>query len=288
MEAVPTVTQNEAYNFDKIASKLAQVEPERGFRLLEKLLRVPHDRHTWNPIDRFGALENHFWAVLHNVDPERAIRTVFCVALTELERRFWVTSDLQEILNQENDAEVLIKLATENEKVAEVIAESITAARPGFWPLAFKIIEKYPSNENIENALAGGIEHAEGGWGPYSSHLASSRQEVERVLNDPATPSTARPWLREIRNRLEGNIAHHVIWEYDEDVNDLRRYIDLEDKNSPERLWAIARVLKYADWKDVKRMLTVEDIEEALPQIDLPDKKRKALEKALEVWRSGS
>jgi hypothetical protein len=35
-------------------------------------------------------------------------------------------------------------------------------------------------------------------------------------------------------------------------------------------------------------MLTVEDIEEALPQVDLPERKRKALEKALEVWRLGS
>jgi hypothetical protein len=288
LEIAPAISHNKAYHIDKLASKLAQSEPERGFTLLEKLLRVPHDWHTWNPIDRFGAVENHFWSVLHSIDPERAVRTIFCVALTGLERRFWITSDFQEILDQANDAGILIKLATENESLAEVIAESTTAARPGFWPLAFKIIEKYPGNLNIKNALTRGIAQAEGGWGPYSSHLGSSRQEVERVLNDPATPSTARLWLRDVRNRLEGNIAQNVIWEYDEDVNDLRRYIDLEDKNSPERLWAIARVLKYADWKDVKRMLTVEDIEETLPQIDLPERKRKALEKALEVWRSGS
>lgn len=288
LETVPKITHNKAYHIDKLASKLAQADPERGFTLLEKLLRVPHDRRTWNPIDRFGARENHFWSVLHSIDAERAIRTIFSAALTGSERRSWITSDFQEVLDQTNDAGVLIKLATENESVAVVIAESITAARPGFWHLAFKIIEKYPSNLNIQNALTAGIEHAEGGWGPYSSHLASSRQEVERVLNDPATPPRVRPWLRDIRNRLEGNVAQHVIWEYDEDVNDLRRYINLEDKNSPERLWAIARVLKYGDWKDVKRVLTVEDIEEALPQIDLPEKKRKALEKALEVWRSGS
>jgi hypothetical protein len=286
LETAPTITRNKAYHIDKLASNLAQSEPERGFALLEKLLRVPHDRHTWNPIDRFGARENHFWHLLHSIDPERAIRTIFSVALTGLKRRFWITSDFQEIVDQRNDAGVLIKLATENESVAEVIAESTTVARPGFWPLVFKFIEKYPRNVDIRNAFTSGI--TQGGWGPYSSHLASSRQEVERVLNDPATPPSARPWLRDIRNRLEGNIAQNVIWEYDEDVNDLRRYIDLEDKNSPERLWAITRVLKYADWKDIKRMLTVEDIEEALPQIDLPERKRKALEKALEVWRSGS
>ncbi|MBI3058290.1 MAG: hypothetical protein HYY81_03145, partial [Deltaproteobacteria bacterium] len=62
----------------------------------------------------------------------------------------------------------------------------------------------------------------------------------------------------------------------------------IEDENSPERMWAIGRVLKYADFKDIRRLLTVENIAEALPQVDLPEKKRKGLEKALEVWQSGS
>jgi hypothetical protein len=85
--------------------------------------------------------------------------------------------------------------------------------------------------------------------------------------------------------RLEGEIPRQIIWEYDEDVNDLQRYI--QDKDSTQRMWAIGRVLKYALWEDIKRLLTVEDIEEALPQIDLPEKKRKMLERAIEVWRHG-
>lgn len=288
-EAVPRIRREKTYKFDNVAAKLAELEQERGFRLLEKLLQIQHDRLAWNPIDRFGVQENRFWSVFHNSDPERALRTIFRVALTGTpERRFWITSDFGEILDQENDAKILSKLAAENERVAEVIAETVTAARPGFWALAFFIIEKYPSNLNIKSALTRGIAQAEGGWGPLSSHLAASRQEVDRVLNDPATPSAARSWLRDIRNRMEGDVAQHVIWEYDEDVNDLRRYIEIEDRKSPERIWAVARVLKYADWKDIKRMLTVEDIEEVLPQIDLPERKRKTIEKALEVWRVGS
>ena len=116
--------------------------------------------------------------------------------------------------------------------------------------------------------------------------LESRRNEIDRVLNDPATPPKARLWLRDVLSRMQGQIAHYVIWEYDDDANDLRRYI--QDRNSPERLWAIGRVLKYAEWKDIRRMLTVEDIGEVLPQVDLPERKRKALEKALEVWRSGA
>ena len=65
-------------------------------------------------------------------------------------------------------------------------------------------------------------------------------------------------------------MASTVIWEYDEDINDLRRYIGLEDKHSPERIWAIGRVLKFSDLKDIRRLLTVGDIAQVLPQVDLP------------------
>jgi hypothetical protein len=37
--------------------------------------------------------------------------------------------------------------------------------------------------------------------------------------------------------------------------------------------------------EDVTRLLTVADIAEALPQVDLPEKRRQMLEKAVEVWR---
>jgi hypothetical protein len=68
-------------------------------------------------------------------------------------------------------------------------------------------------------------------------------------------------------------------------VNDLRRHI--EDKDSPERIWAIGRVLKYGSPEDWRKLLSLEDIEEALPQIDLPEKKRKVIERAMKVWING-
>ena len=288
-KATPSVNSHEEYSCQRLAARLAESDGERGFRLLEKLLTQPNDKKTWNPIDRYGAQQNQFWNILHKLNPERAIRTVLSSALANPVQRFRVTWDFKGVTDQEKDARLLINLAMENEKLAEVIAGIITTARPGFWPIAFEIVEKYPGNERIQTTLTGGMEQQGDFYvGPYSQHLESCRNEVKRVLQDPETPPKVRLWLRDVLGRMESEIAQHVIWEYDEDANDLRRYIEHEDKNSPERIWAIARVLKYGDWKDVKRMLTVEDIEEALAQIDLPEKKRKALEKALEVWRSGS
>ena len=288
LEAAPTVLDNEARDCDRLASKLAQSDPERGYQLLEELLKQPDDRRSWCPIDRFAG-GKYFWSVLHRSDRRRALRTAFSVALQEPLYGFRVTWNLEEMLDQSADAEILLEFALEAESHAILVAECITSAKEGFWQIAFGIIGRYPSSQKVWDALTHGVEQmGRVIEGPYSQHVESCRQRVEEKLGDPTTPAAARPWLRDILSRLEEEIAQHVIWEYDENANDLRRYIEIEDKNSPERIWAIARLLKYADWKDIKRMLTVEDIEGALPQVDLPERKRKALEKALEVWRLGS
>jgi len=121
--------------------------------------------------------------------------------------------------------------------------------------------------------------------GPTSQFYEARKREVEQVLRDPSTPPEAHPWLRDVLSRLEREIPREIVWEYDIDVEGLRQHI--RDRESPQRMWALGRVLKYAAWEDIKRLLTVEDIEEALPQVDLPEKKRKVLERAIKVWRHG-
>jgi len=111
------------------------------------------------------------------------------------------------------------------------------------------------------------------------------KQEGEQRLPEPSAPPEARAWLREVLSRLEREVPRQIVWEYDIDVDDLRGYI--RDKNSTQRLWAIGRVLRYATWEDIRRLLTVEDIADALPYTDLPEQRRKMLERALEIWQYG-
>ncbi|MGH8549304.1 MAG: hypothetical protein ACRERU_12035, partial [Methylococcales bacterium] len=115
LEATPSVTEHEEYNCQRLAARLAESDIERGFKLLEKLLTQPHEKHVWNPIDRYGVQENQFWKILHLADPERAIRTVLSQALVDPVQRFRVTWDFREVLDQEKDADLLIKLAMGNE-----------------------------------------------------------------------------------------------------------------------------------------------------------------------------
>lgn len=269
------------WHFDKLAAELAKTNPERGFRLLKKLLLKKRDQEHWDPIHRYG--KHQFWNTLYETDKERLLQSIFEVCQTDPLRRLRVTWSLIDILDLETDRDLLMSFAKRDDEIACIISESITSAKPGFWPVAFDLVQMYPQNEEIKTKLAAGIEQ-QGNViaGPFSQFYEGRKAEVEQKLDDPNIPRAVRPWLRDMAERLQQQISHHVVWEYDRDVDDLRRYID--DKDAPERIWAIGRVLKYGDPKDWKELLSVEDIREALPQIDLPEKKRRVIETALKVW----
>ena len=284
-QAPPVEPPANSWEFDQLAAELTQDDPEHGFSLLERLIeRSEEDRNRWDPLDPYEG--NQFWKALHSSDRRRLIGLLLSAARRNVHTRFRLSWLLRELLDQEGDRDLLLSFAKDGLECARIIASCITSAKPGFWFIAFELVRMYPRDEGLHSNLTSSFAQ-EGAWvsGPMSRFYEARKQEVEQILGEPSTPPEVRAWLREVVRRLEGEISRQIIWEYDEDVNDLRRYI--QDKNSVQRMWAIGRVLKYAKWEDVKRLLTVEDIEEALPQIDLPEKKRKMLEKALEVWRYG-
>jgi hypothetical protein len=113
---------------------------------------------------------------------------------------------LWEGVDQEQDQEALYNFARVGERQAEVVAEIITTARTGFWPLAFQLLEGYPGNTNIESNLEMGLLSREGmiiSWsGSLSERYATCREELERRIADKETPATVLPWLEEARSSL--------------------------------------------------------------------------------------
>jgi hypothetical protein len=281
----PARSSSDEWNFDRLAAQLTEDDPERGFKLLERIIqRREWNTNRWDPL-ALGQ-EHHLWEVLYTKDKKRLVGLLLDASRTDALRQFHLSWRLRELLDQQGDSDLLISFARANIENARIIANWMTSTKAGFWPIAFALVQMCPYDEELLSHLTAGIEQ-EGNLigGPMSQFYEARKQEVEQILHEPATPPEVRAWLREVVRRLEGEISRRMIWEYDEDVNDLRRYI--QDKGSAQRMWAIGRVLKYARWEDIRRLLTVEDIEEALPHIDLPEKKRKMLEKALEVWRYG-
>lgn len=255
LEAAPPVTDHsDAYDCDRLAAKLTQSDLERGFRLLVKLLTLPFERKSWNPIDRHSRRE--FWNVLCQADSDRTYRLVIDLALEESSQHFGIPWDIYEMINQELDADVLLSIASENEQQAELVCNGVSTERPDFWDIALNIIEKYPNNRRIQSALARGVEQM--GWefksGPYSLRLENYRKDVERVLNDTETPAVARPWLEELESSLRERAERALISEADEEINDLMRAV--ENPASPERLWAIRTLLRLGKTDAVQRLLS--------------------------------
>lgn len=279
----PLEDRNDSWVFDFLAAHLAQVDVERGFSFLQaSLLKAEKDWNSWNPLNRSNSKK--FWEVLYAQDRSRLIKVLLDVVQRDLLYEFQLAWNLKELIDQEKDKELLLSYASCSVENARSIASWATNARPGFWPLAFRLVQLYPHDEQMLDNLVAGIQQ-EGSMreGPRSRFHERLVLEIKTKLDDPLTPPEVRPWLREVLSRLEREIPHHMVWEYDIDVDALRHHIG--DKGSTQRMWAIGRVLKYAAWEDIKRLLTVEDIEEALPQVDLPERKRKTLERALRVWR---
>ncbi len=72
----------------------------------------------------------------------------------------------------------------------------------------------------------------------------------------------------------------------DVDIDALRHHI--HDKNSELRFQAIGQVLDKGTIKDIQELLTVEDINEALPIVTLSDDRRNLFEISLRVWQNTS
>lgn len=264
----------DAWHRDQLAAALATKEPDRGFRLLERLLESELEK-GWHPLD--WDLKLKFWQTLLNADRRRALESLF-----QGSTRLFIEWPEHAVFDQRVDAPVLLEIASRDTKAAVRVAGILDFDRPGGWEIACSIAACYPSEEDVQDALNFAILYSSFIGSPVERY-ARRRSEVERLLQDPNTPAAAKAWLRKLESHLKNEMGAEAIWDYDLDARDLKRFVD--DPKAPERLWAIGRILKYAKWEDVQKLLSVKDIEDALPLIDLPESHRRALESAVQSWK---
>jgi len=218
--AIPTYPDDD-FACDQVAASLTPQDTQRAFALFDALLQQPDDRNCWDPLDDMG--QNLFWTVLHEADPARALRTALSCALHSPSRRFRITMHLREILEQKEDKDILLAHATKSEEDAARLAECITAARPGFWPIALAIVQAYPTSEVIQRALTAGAT-----WdgqvivGSHADHTKRCLEDVQRALNDSSTPPAGHSWLTPLRDHLRKQLESDCDAEVEEYVHGLR------------------------------------------------------------------
>ena len=214
-EAMPSITHNEAYNFDRLADILTKKDSKRGFSLLKRALEYPQEtlkledflqpvKQPWDPLSLY---EQHvFWDTLWEPDHEFALRFVLQIGLNNQKIRYRIKSGLLRVINQDRDADVLIALARENQNQAELICHCLTTyEKPNFCKIAFGILDSYPRNEKIESALISAFHQLGGGYFDESRRRLKTQLEgIANLREDPDVSPPAIAWI----DKLEPTVQH--------------------------------------------------------------------------------
>ncbi|MBI3273036.1 MAG: hypothetical protein HYZ53_28865 [Planctomycetes bacterium] len=283
LEADPPVggRAEEEWAFDQLAAHLAERDSNRAFQLLERLLGGDR-QDKWSPVDNECKVE--FWRKLKSVDADRAIGILLRAAENGSVHSWLLRRAMQHLLDPVQDSAILLGHAQRTVAVARMLAEGVAFESAGFWAFASAVTDLYPEDDSLWHGIATHLE----GWtgvreGSLSAFLEERCLQVREAIRARSLSPVLRRRLDGWLERVEVRIGEHLVWEYDEDIDGLMGHIHQKDS---QRIWAIGRILKHARFDEVRKLLTVEDIEEALPQVDLPKKRRELLEAALPIWKN--
>ncbi len=273
----------EGWHFDELASKLTEANPDVGFEKFHQLLIMSPSRTSdWELLDMDGG--NQWWKTLRAQDRLRLFRILLATSLADHTVQEMLSWRLKDLLDQGQDADDLLKAIGNEACHARIAAKWLIGSKPNFWTLAFSLLKRFPDNPQLQNALtSAAMDIGTMIEGPGSRFYKTRQQEIQELVESSSTPTEARAWLRDLVEILGSEVKTHLIWEYDLEVNDVKRYIHGDDID--QKRWAIGRVLKYAQWSDVRKLLTVDEIEEALPYITLPEPRRTTITRLLPTWK---
>ncbi len=271
--AKPVKNNNSSWDYDQVASKLTQDDPERGFALAKKLL-INEEKDCWDPIDRYKARK--FWDTLISIDRKKSLELLLDVCSVSPSHKFHITWNLKEILDQEQDKNLIIHFSSQKEEYADIFSQSLSSGKPAFWLIALSIIEKYHNNKNILNHIYGGIEQS--GFmtvGEYSKHLEKCHQEVVKILSSDTVPPNAKLWLQKIDEQQKRAIETEKIHEDNEDVEGFGSdRLQKKPNDNYLKKWAISKALKNPRWSEVIKQLGKEEIQEVLSEFSFEEQRR--------------
>lgn len=192
------------YELDHIALGLAKTDFEEGMQLFAEQIKNLGDRQDfsrlgqWNPVEAHG--ERSFWEHLRDHAPMEAYRIL---------GRFrspgsWVSFRYHKdhpLLDLTKHGEVLKTIAGEDRGSALVFADALSVKQPGFFDLAYSIIELYPSDSEIGMRLqTATVERA--GFGSDLDHLNDALKRVKEQLAVEGLPIHASTWLNGLQNYI--------------------------------------------------------------------------------------
>jgi hypothetical protein len=281
------------HDWDGLAARLGSQEPARlgsqePDRLVDIVERVV--KESLAERDRRFNLDHELprvWRTLEERNRIGLLRMLLRFAMNP-EPPYWIDWMVSRLIDPSRDREALLQFANENGiEGARVVALNLDAAKLGFWELARDLIVGWGEDDQIKGTLASRL--FSGGWWGSAVPMIRTRIEGAKKLLADSDPKVAH-WAQEAISDLEDWRQRELredqeewIWDYRIRRSELEGMLQQQD--SPERLWAISRLLKDAPPKRVLELLTLEEIMDALPKIrDLDERTRRTWEGYARFW----
>jgi len=279
-------TDHQAHSWDHLAAHLAGSEPAAMLDLIERLAAQepsPQGRAVFDILEEFSST----WKALARIDRPGLVQRLLRISAASDEVPFWIHWCARHVIDLSQDSRILLDFARKNGEVgALAVVDLLDNSEPGFWDLIREIVDAFGDSERVIGRVEMCIYHAE-----WSDSLAPAfeekRKQVARLAQDP-DPKVGR-WASRFARELEGDVRREerrdqeeFIWDYDVKRPELLEM--LQNRQSPDRLWAIQRILLHAPREEAIRLLTVGEIQEALPHLELPNRVRKIWEAYVAHW----
>jgi hypothetical protein len=215
LQAARNLEMNDYFHCDHLAANLAQQNPQAAFSEFHELIRRPWSERSWNPISAYSG-QSQLWGVLTKLNREKTVLDLLS-ADAETKFAYSFANGAREFIDPAADRALLLRFAESGEKQALVIARILSASNSGFWDLAFEILERFPTSEEIREALSHGAQRmGEVSVGFSGPGIALS--EIESKLRGQLTP-TARAWLEELASRLRQRVKEMAALELERKIN---------------------------------------------------------------------
>jgi len=209
---------NTAYNFNQVASKLAEKNHEEGFNLLEILLAQPYSKRTWKLFD-FRTEREAFWNAVYKIAPNRCLDTIFKVIVED--KMTDASFKISEIIDS-FDAEYLIEFSKKNPENAKFIVDKLTGKHSQYWLIASELLRFFPDDEKLRESLYHAAKMSSGIHsysGHYSDYLKKQADQLEVYKEDPSLFGLVKSWINELQISLNKQVAEEKVREQNRNID---------------------------------------------------------------------
>lgn len=261
------------WGWDALAAKLGEQDSKRLLVLFERLMR----ESVATKRERFQLTESLplTCKTLKHRERSGVLQALLDLSLLPSPPA-WLDWTLSKMIRPDRDQPALLAFVERTGiEGARLVADVADAGTPGFWTLARELVARWGDDERMTTRLAS--RALSGGWAGSAVPLISGRMHsAKQLLADP-DPKVVR-WAEGVLDDLEewrkaAIREDREEWIWDQRISRAELEGMLERKDSPERLWAIGRLLKDAPESRVKDLLRAEEVLEALPRLSHLDER---------------